>query len=272
VVDRIIFIFQFPDSATGRFINENSRITGKCEIWNRRVGSYVPSTKYYLPATASAILMTMALFQKNPFSLTDHKPLYTLGSEKTILIVGLGNPGKKYEGTRHNIGFECLNAFVSDSDEMSDWILKKDLKCEISNGMMADTRVIAVKPNTFMNLSGEAVQAVSHFYKIQPQQIVVVHDELDIPYGQIRTRNGGGAAGHKGVKSLIQHIGEECDRIRIGINGAKPLSMESADYVLEHFSKAEAEHIAGLKKEVIAILTEYVYSGSLTPTTYDFIS
>ena len=132
----------------------------------------------------------MALFQRRPQS-SDPKSFYTFGMSKNVLIVGLGNPGKKYELTRHNAGFICLDEFVSKTDEMSDWIEKKNLKCAMSEGRLAGTRVIAIKPTTFMNLSGEAVQAITSFYKIHLDQILVVHDELDIDFGQIRLRRGG---------------------------------------------------------------------------------
>lgn len=142
----------------------------------------------------------MALFFRKP-DTESTAPLYTLGLNKTVLIVGLGNIGKDYVGTRHNIGFECVDNLAK-ALELQDWTSKKDLKCQISIGKAADQRIILAKPSTLMNLSGEAVQALMHFYKIPASDLLVVHDELDIPFGQIRTRIGGGSAGHNGIKSV----------------------------------------------------------------------
>lgn len=209
----------------------------------------------------------MALFHKKPQAESGNS-LYTLGLNKTLLIVGLGNPGAKYEGTRHNIGFECLDAFV-EKTEIGQWVQKKDLKCLMASGTLGESRVIAVKPTTFMNLSGEAVGAVARFYKVPVETILVLHDELDIPFGQIRTRTGGGSAGHNGVKSITQHVGEEFGRVRIGIKADTP--MESADFVLSSFNPEEKQHLNDLKREATAILTEYVYGGQLQAETRSFI-
>ncbi len=209
----------------------------------------------------------MAFFQKKP-QTSDSVPLYTLGMNKTILIVGLGNPGKKYERTRHNIGFECLDTFAKAHD-FDPWVEKKDLKSLITSKTLGDVRVILCKPTTFMNLSGEAVQRVQNFYKIPGDNIVVVHDELDIPFGQIRMRTGGSSAGHNGIKSLAQHNGERFGRIRIGI-GADTIMSGSA-FVLAKFNKDEMAHISSMTREVTSILNEYVYSNKLMPETRSFI-
>lgn len=212
----------------------------------------------------------MGLFQRRP-QVSDPVNYVTVGMNKTILIVGLGNPGKDYDGTRHNIGFDCLDTFVAKNSEMDDWLAKKDLKCLMSNGRLGETRVIAIKPATFMNLSGEAVQAVSHFYKITPQNIVVIHDELDIPFGQIRTRIGGSAAGHNGIKSIIQQLGEDFGRVRIGIGPKVPEQIDSADFVLKKFSSEQQEHVPALRKETLAIVTEYIYGSQLATDTRSFL-
>jgi PTH1 family peptidyl-tRNA hydrolase len=212
----------------------------------------------------------MALFQRrpqtsNPLSYT------TVGLNKNLLIVGLGNPGKEYDGTRHNVGFACLDAFVDKSADMGPWIDKKDLKCHMATGQMGETRVIANKPTKFINLSGEAVQAVSHFYKLHPDHTVVVHDELDIDFGQIRIRKGGSAAGHNGIKSVTQHIGEDYGRIRIGIGPKTPEQIDSADFVLQKFSKEELSHMPELTREESAILSELIYGAQLSPETRSFL-
>jgi PTH1 family peptidyl-tRNA hydrolase len=136
---------------------------------------------------------------------------------------------------------------------------------------MGETRVIAIKPTTFMNLSGEAVQATSHFYKIHPDHIIVVHDELDIDFGQIRMRKGGSAAGHNGIKSVSQHIGEDYGRVRIGIGPKVPEQIDSADFVLQRFSGAEQEQMPALTREVTAYLNEIIFGAQLTPETRSFL-
>ncbi len=206
----------------------------------------------------------MALFQRKP-QTSDPKSFFTLGLNKTVLIVGLGNPGSEYSLTRHNIGFACVDAFAT-SQDFPGWIAKKDLKCELTQTTLGDTRVILVKPTTFMNLSGEAVQAVCNFYKINPESVIVVHDELDIEFGEVRSRSGGGAAGHNGIKSLIQHIGDGFGRVRIGIGPKKPSHIDSADFVLQKFSKQEMEYFPQLKREISAILSEASYGGGQLPT------
>lgn len=212
----------------------------------------------------------MSLFQRRP-QVGDTIQFYTLSQSKTVLIVGLGNPGKEYDNTRHNIGFACLDAFAQ-ANGFEPWIEKKDLKCHMAAATLGDTRTIAIKPTTFMNLSGGAVQAVAHFYKIPADKIVVVHDELDIPFGQIRLRSGGSAAGHNGLKSVIGVMGENFGRVRIGIGPKEPTQIDSADFVLQKFSKEQQAHMAELTREVNAILSEYAYGdGQLPQETRSFI-
>lgn len=208
----------------------------------------------------------MALFQRQP--QTDVAPIFTLGLQKTILIIGLGNPGKQYEATRHNIGFTCLDA-LADKQDFEPWIDKRDLKSHLTTKQLGNTRVILAKPTTFMNLSGEAAQAICHFYKIPQSDVVAVYDEYAIPFGQIRTRVGGEAAGHNGVKSLIQHLGADFGRLRIGINAESPMQM--SDFVLAKFSPDEAEQMPALTREVNAMLSEYIYGAGLVHETRSFI-
>jgi PTH1 family peptidyl-tRNA hydrolase len=206
----------------------------------------------------------MAWLQKRP-QVSDPTNFYTVGMNKTTLIVGLGNPGAKYDLTRHNVGFLCLDEFVAKTDEMGEWINKKDLKCHLSSGQLGDQRVLAVKPTTFMNLSGEAVRAVMDFYKLNGEQVLVLHDELDIDFGQIRTRVGGSSAGHNGIKSVTQHIGENYGRVRVGIGPKRPPEIDSSDFVLQKFSAEEREQLPNLARETIAIITEHLYGGRPLP-------
>jgi PTH1 family peptidyl-tRNA hydrolase len=154
---------------------------------------------------------------------------------------------------------------------MEDWIRKKDLKCLMSTGKVGDSRVIAVKPATFMNVSGEAVQAALNFYKVDPARVVVIHDELDIDFGQIRLRTGGSDAGHNGVKSVTQHIGEDYGRIRIGVGPKQPAAIKSEDFVLQKFSAAQQEQLPEMRREVVAILNEYLYGTGLPHETRSFL-
>ena len=211
----------------------------------------------------------MAFFQKRP-QAGDSIQFYSLGQSKTILVVGLGNIGKEYDNTRHNIGFAAVDRFVADSDFPA-WVDKKDLKCHLTSTQIGDSKVIVIKPTTLMNLSGEAVQAVVHFYKINPDYIVVAHDELDIPFGQIRTRVGGSAAGHNGIKSITNVMGGQYGRVRIGIGPKLHEKQDSSDFVLARFSAEQEAQMKNLTREASAILSEYCYSGQLPHETRSFI-
>lgn len=207
----------------------------------------------------------MSLFQKKPLA-TSSVPLYTLGANKTVLIIGLGNPEKQYDGTRHNIGFAAVDHFAA-YNEFPAWSAKKDLKCLFTAHALGENRVVLCKPTSFMNNSGEAAQAVQHFYKVYNSQTLVVYDELAIPFGQLRTRLGGSDAGHNGVKSLIQYVGDDFGRLRIGIGSEISKKADAAKFVLDKFSKNEQESIPLILKESSALITEYIFSGQLPHDT-----
>jgi PTH1 family peptidyl-tRNA hydrolase len=198
---------------------------------------------------------------------------FTVGLNKTLLVVGLGNPGNEFIGTRHNIGFDCAETLVKNFEEFSGWANKKDLKCLLSSGQLGDKRIIVIKPTTFMNNSGEAVSLVTNFYKVELSKIMVMHDELDIDFGNIRTRIGGSSGGHNGIKSITKLLGDEgYGRIRIGIGPKTPASIDSKDFVLQKFSQQENAQLTHLKNEVTALLTENIYgSGDLFQETRSFI-
>ena len=128
-----------------------------------------------------------------------------------------------------------------------------------------------MKPTTFMNLSGEATTAVINFYKINPKNIVVVHDDLDVDFGQLRLRIGGSDAGNNGIKSLIQHIGDDFGRIRVGIGPKTPEQMPTEDFVLQKFTKDEQEQLPNMKQEALAAITEFIYGGILPHDTRNFL-
>ncbi len=213
----------------------------------------------------------MSLFQRRPDVSDPVQMMYSIGLNKTVLLVGLGNPGKEYDGTRHNVGFEAVDYFVDKHDEMGGWNEKKSLKSFIATGQLGQTRVIAIKPTTFMNLSGEAVHAVMQFYKIPVNYVVIVHDELDIKFGSIRTRVGGTAAGHNGIKSITELAGENTGRIRVGIGPKRPAQIDSADFVLGKFTATQQKQLTNLNREVSAILSEYAYGTQLAAETRSFI-
>lgn len=211
----------------------------------------------------------MGLFQNRP-QTSDPVQYATVGLNKTLLLVGLGNPGTEYARTRHNVGFMCLDDFARKNNFPS-WINKKDLKCELTQATLGDTRVILCKPQTFMNLSGEAVQAVMHFYKLNLGQVIVVHDELDVNFGQIRCRLGGSPAGNNGIKSVSQHIGEQYGRVRVGIGPKTPAQMDTADFVLQDFGKDQAPELPAMFREVSALLSEYAYGSPFNAETRSFL-
>ncbi|HVS79168.1 MAG TPA: aminoacyl-tRNA hydrolase [Candidatus Saccharimonadales bacterium] len=207
----------------------------------------------------------MALFQKKP-QVQSSAPLYSIGAHKTILIIGLGNPGKEYEGTRHNVGFAVLDKFAQDN-EFPGWAAKKDLKCQLVAHNLGENRVILCKPTTFMNNSGEAAQAVQRFYQIYNKNTLAIYDELAIPFGSLRTRLGGSDAGHNGVKSLIQHIGEDFGRLRIGVGSDISQKADAAEFVLGKFTKKEQEDLPQITREAGAIITEFIFGGELPHQT-----
>lgn len=207
----------------------------------------------------------MALFQKQPVT-NSQMPLYTVGANKNVLIVGLGNPESKYDGTRHNIGFAVVDEFAK-ANGFPAWTHKKDLKAAICAHTLGENRVILVKPQTYMNLSGQAVQAVQKFFQVYNPGTIAIYDELAIPFGQLRTRVDGSDAGHNGVKSLIQHLGEDFGRLRVGIKNDYASGAEAEKFVLAKFSKEEQAKLGKIIKEATVIVTEFVFGGQLPHDT-----
>ena len=153
------------------------------------------------------------------------------------LFVGLGNPGAAYAGNRHNVGFMAVDRIAADHG-FGPW--QRAFKGLASEGRLGDTRVLLLKPETFMNLSGQSVQAAMAFHKILPADVVVFHDELDLAPGKLRTKMAGGHAGHNGLRSIHAHIGEAYGRVRLGI-GHPGHKDAVAGYVLHDFAKADAD-------------------------------
>ena len=162
------------------------------------------------------------------------------------LFVGLGNPGAAYAGNRHNIGFMAVDRIAADH-AFGPW--KKAFKGFVAEGRLGDARVLLLKPDTFMNLSGQSVQAAMAFHKILPDDVMVFHDELDLAPGKIRTKQGGGHAGHNGLRSIHGHIGEAYGRVRLGI-GHPGHKDAVAGYVLHDFAKADADWLDDLLRGI----------------------
>jgi len=153
------------------------------------------------------------------------------------LFVGLGNPGSKYAHNRHNIGFMALDRIANDHG-FAPW--RGKFQGSVSEGRLGSEKVVLLKPETFMNLSGQSVGAAMRFYKLEPGDVTVFHDELDLAPGKVRVKVGGGHAGHNGLRSIHQHIGPEYERVRMGI-GHPGHKDRVSGYVLSDFAKAEAD-------------------------------
>ena len=158
------------------------------------------------------------------------------------LFVGLGNPGKKYTNNRHNIGFMALNQIANDHS-FSPW--KNKFQGQITDGKLGDEKVMLLKPETFMNLSGQSVSETIKFYKIKIEDIIVFHDELDLAPAKLRVKISGGHAGHNGLRSIHQHIGADYHRVRMGI-GHPGHKDRVANYVLSDFAKSDQNWLQDL--------------------------
>jgi len=172
-------------------------------------------------------------------------------------VVGLGNPGSKYEFTRHNIGFRIVDNLARDME--TEFKKAKSYYSLISRGMINNHKVILVKPQTFMNLSGRAVNRVVSYYKIPLQDLLIVYDDLNLELGKIRIRKRGSAGGHKGMESIMQYLNsEDIPRLRVGIgNPSLNFNFDCVSYVLSNFNNDEEDKIKGtikLSTEVINII------------------
>ncbi|CRK49473.1 peptidyl-tRNA hydrolase [Rhodococcus sp. RD6.2] len=162
-------------------------------------------------------------------------------SNDTALVVGLGNPGPQYEKTRHNVGFMVVDALAA--RERARFSVHKKSGADAVTIRLAGRQVILAKPRTYMNLSGKPVAALARFFSVDPGNLVVVHDELDLDYGTLRLKMGGGEGGHNGLRSISQALGtKDYLRTRVGI-GRPPGRMDPADYVLKPFSTVERKEL-----------------------------
>jgi len=182
------------------------------------------------------------------------------------LLVGLGNPDIHYDGTRHNIGFATLEVFAAAHN--MEWQQKDKFKANVAEGFVDAQKIILVKPHTYYNLSGEAVLAVKQFYKLENTDILVVHDELDLPLGTVRSRIGGSDAGNNGIKSISSAVGEDFARVRIGVSNQHSAGQDAADFVLGHFSHEENQKLGDIKKHALQLVEAFL-RGELSHTTVE---
>lgn len=175
-------------------------------------------------------------------------------------IVGLGNPEKKYENTRHNIGFDVIDALA---EKYSIAVRERGFKALFGKGVIDGQRVILVKPQTYMNLSGESVREVTDYYKIDAEEeLIVISDDISLETGAIRIREKGSAGGHNGLKNIIQHLGtENFKRIRMGV-GEKPKEWDLVDYVLGHFSEEERKQMDKSTAEAVQAVEVMMTEGA----------
>ncbi len=162
------------------------------------------------------------------------------------IFAGLGNPGAKYAQNRHNIGFMALDA-IQQAQSFGPW--RSKFQAEISEGVLAGEKLVLLKPQTFMNLSGQSINAALRFYKLAPADLVVFHDELDLSPGKLRLKQGGGHAGHNGLRSTHEHIGPDYARVRLGI-GHPGHKDRVAGYVLSDFAKADQHWMGDLLRAI----------------------
>lgn len=169
------------------------------------------------------------------------------------LVVGLGNIGREYETTRHNFGFLLLDQIVADYGLQAQ---SRKFKSEVFAGTIDGKKIIALKPQTFMNRSGVSVAEAANFFKIEPQNIIVLHDDLDLALGKVKVKIGGGNAGHNGLKSVDEMLGKHYVRVRLGIGRPENKEYPTADYVLGKFGKAEMEEVGKINEKISDVFEE----------------
>ncbi len=195
-----------------------------------------------------------------PFNLFHRKPveLATDSTTPVYLLIGLGNPGREYRENRHNIGFMMIDRLAADLGVKLTRVQNRALT---GSGMLGQAKVILAKPQTYMNLSGESASGLMRFYKVPAEHLMVVYDDIDLPFGVLRMRPGGGSAGQKGIQSIIERIGsQEFPRLRFGI-GRPAGSKGGAGYVLKDFSGEEQKEMPFMLDAAVAALRLFVTDG-----------
>jgi peptidyl-tRNA hydrolase, PTH1 family len=175
------------------------------------------------------------------------------------LVVGLGNPGEEYTHTRHNLGFMVLDRLATNWGVH--FAAQPKLRAELLVTMHNGETVVLAKPQTFMNLSGNSIQKIKQFYKLENNDIWVVSDDLDLNFGTVRTRLGGSSGGHNGLKSIIENLGEDFGRIRVGIKNDMLAKQPAEKFVLERFGKSETEKIDEIVSHTVEIIEDNLQNG-----------
>ncbi len=176
----------------------------------------------------------------------------------TFLLIGLGNPGREYRDNRHNFGFMLIDRLCVRLNARG---MKLQSKAIVTSAVYEGRKLLLAKPQTYMNLSGQSIQGLAHFYKLELAQLLVAHDDLDLPFGTIRVRPGGGPGGQKGVASAIERLGTKgFARLRLGI-GRPPGRMDPADYVLQDFSRTELTEVSAILDRAADAALTFVTDG-----------
>jgi PTH1 family peptidyl-tRNA hydrolase len=186
-----------------------------------------------------------------------HKEAEESSDTDKYLIVGLGNPGREHKGNRHNIGFMAIDSLAETCGISLGKVQNKALT---GNGRCANQPVILAKPQTYMNRSGDAIGSIAAYYHIPPQKVLVIYDELDLALGTIRLREKGGTGGHNGMKSIVNHLGQEFPRMRLGI-GRPSGKMSPAAYVLQDFGKDDLPIVADMLDEAVRAVETFIRDG-----------
>ncbi|OGO24016.1 MAG: aminoacyl-tRNA hydrolase [Chloroflexi bacterium RBG_16_51_16] len=177
---------------------------------------------------------------------------------ETFLIIGLGNPGREYRNNRHNIGFSLIDRLAVTLNAQK---VSMQSKAIVTSALDGVRKVILAKPQTYMNLSGRSVQGLINFYKLPLDRLLIAHDDLDLPYGTIRLRPGGGPGGQKGMASTIDYLGtDQFPRLRLGI-GRPPGRMDPAAYVLQDFSREEVKVLPEILDRAAQAVQSYIQEG-----------
>ena len=178
-------------------------------------------------------------------------------SENRVLLVGLGNPGKEHRHNRHNVGFMAIDALAAKHGLTLGRVQNKAI---VGDGRVAGRSVIMIKPQTFMNRSGDAVGPLARYYRVAPEHILVIYDDIDLPPGTVRLREKGGSGGHNGMKSIIQHLGQDFPRLRLGV-GRPSGRMPPAAYVLQDFGRDEQEVLEAMMGQAVQAVETYLVDG-----------
>ncbi len=174
-----------------------------------------------------------------------------------FLVVGLGNPGRRYVSTRHNVGFKVVENLQNRWQILGE---SAQLGSLVGSGMIANTRTILARPQKFMNRSGHPVASIAGYYKLEEERVLVVHDDVDLPFGEVRVKRGGGHGGHNGLRDLIKHIGREFPRVRVGV-GRPPEGWDTADYVLGKWTPAESNEVPSMVAEASDVVEAVLRDG-----------